>query len=61
MSLDLQMPIKLDVTLEEVNAILLALGELPTKTNAFILMLKLREQAQMQVPKEETPEEAKDE
>jgi hypothetical protein len=53
MSLDLQLPIKLDVTLEEVEGILAALGELPTKTNAFMLMAKLRGQAQVQIPKEE--------
>jgi hypothetical protein len=53
--MNLQAPIKLDLTLEEVEGILVALGELPTKTNAFMLMAKIRGQAQVQIPKEETP------
>jgi hypothetical protein len=52
-----QLPIKLEVTLEEVEGILAALGELPTKTNAFMLMAKIRGQAQVQIPKEEAPAE----
>ena len=55
MSLDPQLLIKIDVTLEEVEGILAALGELPTKTNAFMLMAKIRGQAQAQLPKEEAP------
>ena len=43
--MNLQAPIKLDLTVEEVNGILAALGELPTKTNAFMLMEKIRGQA----------------
>ena len=53
--MNLQAPIKLDLTLEEVEGILAALGELPTKTNAFMLMAKIRGQAQVQLPKEEAP------
>ena len=49
----LQAPIKLDLTLEEVNGIMAALGELPTKTNAHMLMAKIRIQAEPQLPKEE--------
>ena len=55
MSLDPKLPIKIEVTLEEVEGILAALGELPTKTNAFMLMAKLRGQAQTQIPQEEAP------
>jgi hypothetical protein len=51
--MDLQAPIKLDLTVEEVNGILAALGELPTKTNAFMLMEKIRMQATPQLPVEE--------
>jgi hypothetical protein len=51
--MDLQTPIKLDLTLEEVNGIMAALGELPTKTNAFMLVNKIRVQAEPQLPKEE--------
>ena len=46
------MNIKLELTLEEVNGILAALGELPTKTNAMFLIQKIQQQAQPQLPKE---------
>ena len=55
MSLDPHTPIKLALTLEEIEGILAALGELPTKTNAFMLMAKIRGQAQVQLPEEEAP------
>jgi hypothetical protein len=42
--------IKLDLTIEEVNGILAALGELPTKSNAMFLIQKIQAQAQPQVP-----------
>ena len=45
--------IKLELTIEEVNAILQVLGDLPTKTGAFPLVMKIKEQAEPQVPKEE--------
>ena len=51
--MNLQAPIMLSLTLEEVNGIMAALGELPTKTNAFSLMAKIRVQAEPQLPKEE--------
>jgi hypothetical protein len=57
MSLDPQTPIKLDVTLNEVEGVLAGLGELPTKTGAFGLMMKIQAQVQSQMPKEETPPE----
>ena len=50
------MEIKLTLTLDEVNGILAALGELPIKTNAFYLIQKIKAQAEPQVPKEETKE-----
>ena len=50
------MEIKLTLTIDEVNGILAALGELPTKTNAFYLIQKIKAQAEPQVPKEETKE-----
>ena len=46
------MEIKLTLTLDEVNGILAALGELPTKTNAMFLIQKIQQQAQPQLPKE---------
>ena len=45
--------IKLELTVDEVNAILQVLGDLPTKTGAFPLVMKIKEQAEPQVPKEE--------
>jgi hypothetical protein len=38
----------LDLTIEEVNAILQVLGELPTKTGAYPLVIKIKEQAEAQ-------------
>ena len=43
--------ITLDLTAEEVNAILQVLGELPTKTGVFPLVIKIKEQADAQMPK----------
>jgi hypothetical protein len=45
--------IKLELTAEEVNAVLNVLGELPTKTGAFPLVVKIKEQADPQLPKKE--------
>lgn len=47
------MEIKLELTLDEVNAILAGLGELPSKTGAWNLIIKIQQQAQPQLPKEE--------
>jgi hypothetical protein len=48
--------IKLELSIEEVNGILAALGELPTKTNAMFLIQKIQDQAIPQVPKEPVDE-----
>ena len=48
--------IKLELSIEEVNAILQVLGDLPSKTGAWPLIVKIKEQADPQVP---VPEEAK--
>ena len=45
--------ITLELELDEVNGLLIALGELPTKTGAWNLILKIKEQADPQVPVEE--------
>ena len=47
--------ITLVLTLDKVNGILAGLGELPSKTGAWNLIMKIQEQAQKQVP---PPEEA---
>lgn len=46
--------IELKLKVEEVNAILAVLGDLPSKTGAWLLMTKIKEQADSQV-KSETP------
>jgi len=56
MSLDPKTVIKLELTLNEVEGVLAGLGELPTKTGAYGLMLKIQGQTQSQVP---PPEEVK--
>lgn len=40
--------INLELSAEEVNAILAVLGDLPTKSNAWPLVVKIREQAESQ-------------
>lgn len=45
--------IELSLTVEEVNAILRVLGDLPTKTGAWPLIVKIKEQAEPQAPAEE--------
>jgi hypothetical protein len=40
------------LTLEDVQYILNVLGELPTKTGAWTLLTKIKEQAELQLPKE---------
>jgi hypothetical protein len=43
----------LDLDINEINFILQTLGELPSKTGVWPLILKIKEQAEAQVPKEE--------
>lgn len=51
------MEIELKLTLDQVNGIMVALGELPVKTGAAQLMAVIREQVVPQIP-EQTEEEA---
>lgn len=44
--------IKLTLSVEEVNAILNVLGDLPTKSGAYPLVLKIKDQAESQVKSE---------
>jgi hypothetical protein len=46
--------IELKLSIEEVNSLLGVLGELPTKTGAWNLVVKIKQQAEAQVQKEET-------
>ena len=41
------------ISIDEANAILTVLGDLPTKTGAFPLLIKLKEQADAQIPESE--------
>jgi hypothetical protein len=41
--------IKLELSVEEVNGILGVLGDLPSKTGAWPLIVKIKEQAEAQV------------
>jgi hypothetical protein len=41
--------IKLELSVEEVNAVLGVLGDLPSKTGAWPLIVKIKEQAEAQV------------
>lgn len=43
------MEVNLKLTVDEVNAILQTLGELPSKTGAWVLLTKIKEQAEAQV------------
>lgn len=42
--------ITLSLTIEEVNSVLAVLGELPSKTGAWPLIVKIQNQAKEQVP-----------
>jgi hypothetical protein len=48
--------IKLELSIDAVNFILQVLGELPTKTGAFPLVMNIKEQADPQVPPPEPKE-----
>ena len=47
------MNITLTLTTEEVNGILQTLGQLPTSSGAWPLVVKIKQQATEQLPKEE--------
>jgi hypothetical protein len=44
------MDITLNLHVEEVNAVLQTLGQLPTSSGAWPLVVKIKEQAEAQVP-----------
>ena len=48
------MTVELNLTVEEVNSLLHVLGELPTRMNAYPLLMKIKEQAEAQLPKEQS-------
>lgn len=49
------MEIDLKLELNEVNAVLDAIGLLPTNTNTWPIAAKIRAQAKAQIPHEESP------
>ena len=48
--------VNLELTIEEVNAILQVLGDLPTKTGAWPLIVKIKGQAEGQIEDEGSTE-----
>lgn len=44
------MNINLELTVDEVNAVLGTLGQLPTSSGAWPLVVKIKEQAESQLP-----------
>jgi hypothetical protein len=49
------MEIEIKLTVEEVNAILSVLGQLPNSSGTFPLLLKIKQQGEAQVPQPEAP------
>ena len=49
--------INITLTVEEVNAILQVLGDLPSKTGAWPLIVKIKEQADLQLAPQVAPAE----
>jgi len=47
------MEVTLKLSVEEVNGILQTLGQLPTSSGAWPLVVKIKQQAEDQLPKEE--------
>lgn len=52
------MNISLELTVDEVNAILGTLGQLPTSSGAWPLVVKIKEQAEAQLPPQPAEDEA---
>jgi hypothetical protein len=44
------MEIELKLTVDEINAVLQTLGNLPTSSGAWPLLMKIKQQAEAQVP-----------
>jgi hypothetical protein len=47
------MEIEIKLHVDEINAVLQTLGNLPTSSGAFPLLMKIKQQAEEQLPKEE--------
>jgi hypothetical protein len=53
------MDISIQLELNEVNAVLDVLGQMPTSTNIWPLAAKIRAQAEVQLPKQEPVDDGK--
>lgn len=49
------MEIKIELTIDEVNALLSILGQLPNQSGTFPLLVKIKQQGEAQIPKVESP------
>lgn len=47
------MEINLSLNVDEINAVLQTLGNLPTSSGAFPLLMKIKQQAEAQIPEEQ--------
>jgi hypothetical protein len=47
------MEINLSLNVDEINAVLQTLGNLPTSSGAFPLLMKIKQQAETQIPEEQ--------
>ena len=52
------MELNIKLTVDELNAVLQTLGNLPTSSGAFPLLVKIKQQAESQLPNESQPEES---
>ena len=52
------MELNITLNVEEVNAVLQTLGNLPTSSGAFPLLMKIKQQAEAQLPNEDGKEAA---
>ena len=50
------MEINLTLNVDEINAVLQTLGNLPTSSGVFPLLMKIKQQAEAQLPQEELTE-----
>jgi hypothetical protein len=48
----MEQTLSLNLTVNEINGIIQVLGQLPTSSNAYPLLLKIKEQAESQVKKQ---------
>jgi hypothetical protein len=51
------MELTLKLTVEEINVVLQIIGDLPTKAGVYPLVMKIKAQAEEQLPKPENKEE----